>query len=119
MNDKLLEDILQELRKLNESLSAQRIATFNVDSKAPKTTYEYLLQKYGTTLTWQQAAAETGMFWQTIQMKCRTGEIKTPKNGYRWILTVKALAEFLDNTSSKQPDPMPVQLARNGHPKIV
>ena len=30
------------------------------------TTYEYLLQKYGTTLTFEQAAEELGLYWQTV-----------------------------------------------------
>ena len=63
------------------------------------TTYEYLLQKYGTTLTFQQASEETGLFWQTIREMCLKGDIKTPRAGRKWVLTTKALAEYLDNVN--------------------
>jgi hypothetical protein len=62
-------------------------------------THEYLLQKYGTTLSFQQASEETGIFWQTIREMCLRGEIKTPRAGRHWVLTTKALAEYLDNGS--------------------
>lgn len=65
------------------------------------TTYEYLLQKYGTTLTFQQASNEIGLHWQTIREMCVRGDIRAIKAGRRWILTTKALAEYLDGTSQK------------------
>lgn len=119
MDDKILKDILAELRRLNENIAAQRVPDSCSDNKTPMTTYEYLLQKYGATMTWQQAADETGIYWSTIQIKCRTGEINVPKNGRYWVLTTKALAEFLDKTNDKQPEPEPVQLTGCGHRKIV
>jgi hypothetical protein len=61
------------------------------------TTHEYLLQKYGTTLSFQQASGEIGLHWQTIRGMCLRGEIKTARAGHKWILTTKALASYLDD----------------------
>jgi len=97
MKEKLLKDILVELKKLNESITSLESS----QRKIPNATYEYLLQKYGARLTWQQASAETGIFWQTIREMCLRGEIKAVKAGRKWMLTTKALAEFLDNGSQK------------------
>jgi hypothetical protein len=83
------------------------------------TTHEYLLQKYGTTLTFQQASEETGIFWQTIREMCLRGDIKTVRAGRRWILTTKALAEFLDNGKIKKEELGPVKMTGYGHKKIV
>lgn len=66
------------------------------------TTHEYLLQKYGPTLTFQQASEITGIYWQTIREMCLRGEIKTPKAGRHWVLTTKAISDFLDNGVSDQ-----------------
>jgi len=44
------------------------------------TTYEYLLQKYGTTLTFEQAAKELGLHWQTIRVMCARGDIPAIKD---------------------------------------
>lgn len=60
------------------------------------TTYEYLLNKYGTTLTFQQASKEIGVYWQTIREMCLRGDIRAARAGRRWVLTTKALAEYLD-----------------------
>ncbi len=85
------------------------------------TTHEYLLQKYGTTLTWEQASSETGIYWQTIREMCLRGEIKTLKVGQglkksRRILTTKALADYLD--ASKEDKPKQDKLITK-HKKIV
>lgn len=82
------------------------------------TTYEYLLHKYGVTLTFQQASEETGIYWQTLREMCLRGEIKTVKAGRKWILTTKALAEYLDG-STKQEEVVPVIRTGLGHRKIV
>lgn len=60
------------------------------------TTYEYLLQKYGTTLTFEQAAKELGLYWQTVRVMCARGDIPARKAGRKWVLTTKALAIFID-----------------------
>lgn len=65
------------------------------------TTHEYLLQKYGTTLLFQQASEEIGIHWQTIREMCLRGEIKTARAGHKWILTTKALAVYLDTVIEK------------------
>jgi excisionase family DNA binding protein len=65
-------------------------------------THEYLLKKYGATLTFQQASTEIGLYWQTIREMCQRGDIKAIKAGRKWILTAKALAEYLDNEKAKE-----------------
>ena len=65
------------------------------------TTYEYLLNKYGPRLTWEQASEITGIYWSTIRTMCQRGEIKTPRAGYKYILTTKAIADFLDQGSAR------------------
>ena len=82
------------------------------------TTHEYLLHKYGTTLSFQQASEETGIYWQTIRGMCQGGTIKTAKAGRKWVLTTKALAEFLDGSSAKI-EPIPIGRTGLGHKKIV
>ncbi len=81
------------------------------------TTHEYLLQKYGTTLTFQQASEEIGIYWQTIRNMCLRGDIKAVRAGYRWVLTTKALAEYLDNGTEKE-TVNPIR-TRSGYTKIV
>ena len=81
------------------------------------TTHEYLLQKYGTTLTFRQASKETGIYWQTIREMCKRGEIKTVKNGRLWVLTTKALANYLDGLTEREN--IVVGLTGKGHRKIV
>lgn len=68
------------------------------------TTHEYLLQKYGTTLTFHEASKEIGVYWQTIRNMCLRADIKTVRAGYKWVLTTKALAEYLDNKENKEHD---------------
>jgi len=63
------------------------------------TTYEYLLQKYGTTLTFEQASKELGLYWQTVREMCARGEIPAIKAGRKWVLTTKALATYIDEGS--------------------
>lgn len=83
------------------------------------TTYEYLLNKYGVTLTFQQASSETGIFWQTIREMCLRGEIKTVKAGRKWVLTTKALADYLDGSFKKKEEPVTIARTGLGHKKIV
>jgi len=62
-------------------------------------TYEYLLKKYGTTLTFKEAAIELKLHWQTIRQMCLRGEIKANRTSVprgKWILTTKALADYID-----------------------
>ena len=82
------------------------------------TTHEYLLQKYGTTLTFQQASKELHLHWQTIREMCLRGDIKTVRAGRKWVLTTKALAEYLDNSSSKEPT-ISLGYTQKGHRKVV
>ncbi len=80
-------------------------------------THEYLLQKYGVTLTFEQASAETGIYWQTIREMCLRGDIKTTRAGRKWVLTTKAIAEYLDNGAPKE-TVVPIR-GRTPHKKIV
>ena len=82
------------------------------------TTYEYLLQKYGTTLTFKQAQEETGIYWQTLREMCLRGDIKAPRAGRKWVLTTKALAAYLDGENQKANEVIPSR-TRGGHKKIV
>lgn len=82
----------------------------------PTTAYEYLLNKYGVTLTFEQASEEIGLHWQTIREMCLRGEIKAIKAGRKWILTTKALAEYLDNGVSTETI---IQIPQGRHRKIV
>ena len=68
------------------------------------TTYEYLLNKYGPTMTFQQASEVTGIYWQTIREMCARGQIKTVRVGKtgRWILTSKAISDFLDGKTEEE-----------------
>lgn len=59
-------------------------------------TYSYLLEKYGLSLTWEQAAEELGVYWENIRRMCRSGEIRAEKVGRKWMLTTKALADYID-----------------------
>lgn len=84
----------------------------------PMTTHEYLMNKYGTTLTFQQAAEETGIYWQTLREMCLRGDIKTPRAGRKWVLTTKALADYLDGETQKEVEVITLRTGR-GHRKIV
>lgn len=82
------------------------------------TTHEYLLNKYGPTLTFQQAAEILRLHWQTVREMCLRGEIKAPKAGRKWVLTTKAIADYLDNVNEPE-DIVQVQLPKGKHRKIV
>ena len=82
------------------------------------TTHEYLLHKYGTTLTFQQASEEIGIYWQTIREMCLRGDIKAVKAGRKWILTTKALAEYLDGKKGEE-TVISLGFTKKGHKKIV
>lgn len=83
-------------------------------------TYEYLLNKYGTTLSFQEAQDEIGVYWQTIREMCLRGDIKTARAGRRWILTTKALANFLDRREQQEiKDNEPIQFTGRGNRKVV
>lgn len=59
-------------------------------------TYSYLLDKYGLTLTWKQAAGELGVYWENVRRLCQRGEIQAQKVGRAWLLTTRALADYID-----------------------
>jgi hypothetical protein len=82
------------------------------------TTHEYLLQKYGTTLSFEEASKETGIFWQTIREMCLRGDILTARAGKKWILTTKAIAEYLDRGSTQKTEVINIR-PRSGYKKIV
>ena len=81
------------------------------------TTHEYLLKKYGTTLTFEQASEEIGLHWQTIREMCLRGDIITVKAGRKWVLTTKALAEYLDGAT--KPEPIVCMRTKAAYRKIV
>jgi excisionase family DNA binding protein len=60
-------------------------------------TYEYLLKKYGLTITFKEAAAELGVYWENIRKLCKRGDIAAQKVGKSWLLTTKALADYIDH----------------------
>jgi len=60
-------------------------------------TYQYLLEKYGLTLTFQEAAQELDVYWENLRRMCKTGEIRAEKVGRKWVLTTKALADYIDH----------------------
>lgn len=59
-------------------------------------TYEFLLGKYGTTLTFKDAGEELGLHEQTVRMMCLRGDIKAARAGRKWVLTTKAIADYID-----------------------
>jgi hypothetical protein len=80
------------------------------------TTYEYLLQKYGITLSFEQAGKELGLYWQTVREMCARGDIQARKAGRKWVLTTKALAIYIDEGPHNKIKLPP----KNGrYPKIV
>jgi len=85
---------------------------------ATSATYEYLLNKYGTTLSFEQAAAELGLYWQTVREMCARGDIPAIKAGRKWILTTKALATYIDE-GSQVPVYVPAPRSRSQIRKIV
>ena len=69
-------------------------------------TYDYLLGKYGTTLSFQQAKEELGLHEQTIRMMCQRGDIRTARAGRRWVLTTKAISDYIDCVEEVRQDPL-------------
>ncbi len=59
-------------------------------------TYVYLLEKYGLSISWEDAAKELGVYWENIRCMCQRGEIRAEKVGRSWLLTTKALADYID-----------------------
>ncbi len=70
-------------------------------------TYSYLLEKYGLSLTWEQAAEELGVYWENVRRLCQRGEIRAAKVGRAWLLTTKALADYIDRGAVQKPQPAP------------
>ncbi len=64
------------------------------------------------------ASKEIGLNWQTIRQMCLRGDIKTVKAGRKWILTTKALAEYLDNERQKE-EFVAIPQGRSRYKKIV
>lgn len=62
-------------------------------------TYAYLLGKYGLTMTWEEAAKELGVYWENIRKLCKRGDIAAEKVGKSWVLTTRAIADFIDHGS--------------------
>ncbi len=60
-------------------------------------TYQYLLDKYGLTISFRQAAEELGVYWENLRRLCKTGDIRADKVGRAWMLTTKALADYIDH----------------------
>lgn len=69
-------------------------------------TYDYLLGKYGITLSFEQAKDELGLHPQTIRMMCQRGDIKTSRAGKKWVLTTKAIADYIDCVEEVRSDPL-------------
>lgn len=84
-------------------------------------TYDYLLSKYGISISWQDAAKETGIYWETIQKLCRQGDIAAQKIGRTWMLTTKALANFIDYgpITKRTQTEVPATKKERGHYKYV
>jgi len=60
-------------------------------------TYSYLLEKYGLAISWKDAAEELGVYWENVRKMCQRGEIRAHKTGRAWLLTTKALADYIDH----------------------
>ncbi len=63
----------------------------------PSLTYQYLLDRYGLTISFRDAAQELGVYWENLRKKCQSGEIRANKVGRKWMLTTKALADYIDH----------------------
>jgi excisionase family DNA binding protein len=68
-------------------------------------TYDYLLNKYGLTISWQDAARELGVYWENLRKMCQRGEIRAQKVGRAWLLTTKALADYIDHGPAEKLPP--------------
>lgn len=84
-------------------------------------TYQYLLNKYGVALTFEQAAKELNLHWQTVRQMCLRGEIKAVRSGRKWILTTKALSDYIEGNSesSKPSEIVQMPTTGKGFKKIV
>ena len=68
----------------------------------PSLTYQYLLDRYGLTISFHQAAKELGVYWENLRRLCKTGDIRADKVGRAWMLTTKALADYIDQGPAPQ-----------------
>lgn len=75
-------------------------------------TYDYLLDKYGLTISWEEAAAEMGVYWENLRKMCQRGEIRAQKVGRAWLLTTKALADYIDHGPATEQAPPPANRKR-------
>lgn len=83
-------------------------------------TYTYLLEKYGLTISFQDAAKELGTYWENLRKLCKRGDITAEKVGKSWMLTTRALADFVDNGSlSKQRAAPPAKRVKRNHRRYV
>lgn len=85
------------------------------NSQSRSLTYAYLLDKYGLKITWEEAAAELGVYWENLRKMCKSGDIAAQKVGRKWVLTTRALADFIDG-EQREPEP---QKKKRGHHKYV
>ena len=60
-------------------------------------TYSYLLDKHGLKISFQDAAKELGVYWENLRKLCKRGDIDARKVGKKWLLTTKALADYIDH----------------------
>ena len=60
-------------------------------------TYSYLLDNYGLVISFQDAASELGVYWENLRKLCKRGDIDARKVGRSWLLTTRALADYIDH----------------------
>lgn len=90
-----------------------------VEQMPDTATYTYLINKYGLTMTFEQAAELLGIYKDTVRVLCKQGKINTQRAGYKWILTTRAIADFIDNGSAPREE-QPIQFAgKPRYKKIV
>lgn len=77
-------------------------------------TYEYLLNKYGITMTFKDAEKELKIYWERIRNMCLRGEIKAPKQKRKWILTTKAVADYIDSAGQSPEREEIIQMPKTG-----
>lgn len=75
-------------------------------------TYQYLLDKYGLVISWKDASEELGVYWENVRRLCLQGEIKARKVGRSWMLTTKALADYIDHGPATEQAPPPANRKR-------
>lgn len=88
------------------------------NSREHSLTYAYLLNKYGLKISWEEAAEELGVYWENLRKLCKNGDIIAQKVGRKWVLTTKALADFIDNGAAVKVAVEPEKKKR-GHHKYV